>query len=94
MSSMGWSVWASHARNAANNTPPIANAARIPVSVHPFSGAWMMAYSKAVRPVIERSAPIGSSRGAEGSRDVGIRRMPAMRPPTTIGMFTRKIEPQ
>ena len=36
----------------------------------------------------------GSSAGFEGSRDVGMSTTPAISATITIGMFTRKIEPQ
>ena len=45
-------------------------------------------------PTIDSTAPTGSSLGADGSFDVGMRKIPASTPTTTIGMFTRKIEPQ
>ncbi len=43
---------------------------------------------------MERTAPMGSSRGADGSFDVGMRKKPARIPMMTIGMFTRNTDPQ
>ena len=54
----------------------------------------MNAYTSATRPTIDSSAPIGSSAGFDGSFDVGTRNTPAISANTTIGRFTRKIEPQ
>ena len=62
--------------------------------VQPFDGASMMAYSTNARPTIDSTAPTGSSFGADGSFDVGMRKTPAIRPITTIGTFTRNTEPQ
>ena len=44
--------------------------------------------------MIDRTAPTGSSGGLLGSFDVGMRKKPEMSATTTIGRFTRKIDPQ
>jgi hypothetical protein len=54
----------------------------------------MKAYTKVTRPMIESSAPIGSSAGFDGSFEVGMRKTPATNAKITMGRFTRKIEPQ
>jgi hypothetical protein len=44
--------------------------------------------------MIEAIAPTGSSRGAAGSFELGMRSTPASKPIATIGRFTRNTEPQ
>ena len=70
-SSIGWSVWRSHAMNAARIAAPPANAARISDSPQPRSGASISAQTIALRPAIERAVPGRSMPGDSGSRDSG-----------------------
>src|SRR5579871_1643171 len=53
----------------------------------------MTPYSSDDSPAIDSSAPTGSSRGAEGSRESGTRNQPPIRPMVTMGRLTRKTEP-
>ena len=70
------------------------NASRMLGDVQPLSGAWMNPYTSAISPMIESTAPTGSSAGFDGSFDVGMTNTLAASATTTIGRFTRKIEPQ
>ncbi len=94
MSSIGLGVVRSQTAKPASTIAAAANIPRINGSVQPRSGAWMIAYTSATRPTIDKSAPNGSSLGFDGSREVGMRITPAMSAVATIGRFTMKIEPQ
>jgi hypothetical protein len=88
-SSIGWVVFPSQSTNKAMIALPTANAPSTVESVQPRSEASMSPHTIAVRPAIESPAPGKSSAFGSGSRDSGIRIVPATRPAITIGMFTR-----
>ncbi len=94
MSSIGWSVWSSQATNAPSNASPTANPARIAGAVQPCDGASITAHRKVASPAIDSSAPIGSSGGADGSRESGTSIQPPIRAMMTTGTLTRNTEPQ
>ncbi len=54
----------------------------------------MIAYTSEIKPTIDNTAPTKSSCAFDGSFDVGIKKKPLINAKITIGMFTRKIEPQ
>src|SRR3954452_22697670 len=70
-SSMGWSVDSSQRTKAPSTTTPAPKLMNTLGSDQPLSGASMMPHSTANKPAIESTAPRGSSRGADGSRDSG-----------------------
>lgn len=93
-SSIGWSVWLSQRAKSPRSPAPTTNPATIVGSVQPHPGASMMAKRSAVRPAIDRKAPRMSSFGAAGSFDDGMISAAHTTATTTMGTFTRKIEPQ
>ena len=74
MSSIGWLEWTSHTKNAPSSTTPTANPARIGAELQPFVGASMIAQRIEPSETTESSAPIGSRRPCDGSRDSGTNR--------------------
>ncbi len=76
-----------------SSTAAAAKQARVPVAVQPHCGPSMMARTSAVTPAVDSTMPRQSKRcwRTRGSR--GIKSCPAIRVITTIGMFTRKIDP-
>src|SRR5947207_15121408 len=76
-----------------NTTAAIPKAVRINGSDQPCEGASMIPKTSEVSPTIDRTAPTGSSRGAEGSVELGTINRPAMSAKITTGTLTRKTEP-
>ena len=79
---------------ASSNTAAIINAAMIRLSLQPLTGTSMIPHSSAVSPVIESSAPIGSSFEASGSFDSGTRKAMPSKTSAMTGTLIRKITPQ
>ena len=94
VSSIGCSTRRSHQKKTVRRKPPAKKKARMLGAVHPDVGASITAYSSALSPAMDSAAPTRSRGGALGSFEFGMRKIPASRPTVTIGMFTRKIEPQ
>src|SRR5947199_10655498 len=68
-------------------------AVRINGSVQPCEGASMIPKTSETSPTIDRTAPTGSSTGAEGSLELGTINRPAMSAKITTGTLTRNTEP-
>src|SRR6476659_8695956 len=93
MSSIGVSVWSSQATNARSTTAATPNATSVVPEPHPWEGASMRPYTSETIPMIERTAPIGSTSASSGSRDFGSRNHPAPSATAMIGTFTRNTDP-
>ena len=72
--SIGLGVCNSHTRKPASRPAPSTNATSTSGEVQPCDGASMTPQRKIVRPEIDRTAPTGSRRGADGSRESGTSR--------------------
>src|SRR5829696_7705844 len=91
--SIGLSTRSSHATNAPSTAADAANDPSTIVDVQPCPGASMIAHTRVVRPITDRTAPMGSRRDTRGSRDSGTSHSPAATALTTNGTLTRNTEP-
>src|SRR6478672_10573706 len=93
MSSIGSSWWSSQSAHSVSPAAAIPNEMSVTGLVQPLSGPSMSPYTSVVIPMIESSAPIGSSGASSGSRDFGSKMKPRTSAAITNGMFTRNTEP-
>src|SRR5215211_6963092 len=93
-SSIGCSTRDSHQANEPSATAATANAVSVCDEAQPAPGASMIAQTSVMSPTIESNAPTTSSLALVGSFDVGIKKNPVSNANATIGIFTRKIDPQ
>ncbi len=92
-SSIGWRLRHSHQANSARaRMAPPNHSSEVALS-QPWLGPSMIAQTSALKPMIDRRAPIGSSGDAVRSFDFGTRIHDAARARAMIGMLMRKTEP-
>ena len=93
-SSMGSVRCSSQRTNITTNTTPAASAPSTAGELHPSEGPSMRPHTMAPMPPMDSRTPTGSNRPAARSRLDGSKMAPATRAMTTMGMLTKKIEPQ
>jgi hypothetical protein len=91
--SIGWSMWCSQATKPPITTSPANAAPRTLAESQPSSGPSMIAHRMNPRPLTVSSPPRGSGRRLKRFRESGTSSRPPMKPATTTGMLTRKIDP-
>src|SRR5436305_1715251 len=84
-SSIGWSLCSSQAANPPRTAKATASPPSVADEVQPLEGASMIDQTSAVSPTTDRTAPTGSSRGADGSFEFGTRNQPATSAVRTMG---------
>ena len=87
-SNIGSAECSSWTANRVRSTAAAAKQPRMTPSVHPRPGASMRPKTSVTSPAIDRTAPSGSSLGADGSLERGSRIAPAPIATTAIGMLT------
>ena len=92
-SSIGWLLRHSHTQNSTSTMAAPPNHSSDSTLAQPWLGASMMAYTSALRPTTDSSAPTGSSGVSVESLDLGTSTYPATRAPAMIGRLTRNTEP-
>ena len=92
-SSSGPSVRSSSTVKAVSNPAATAKQASVPPDVQPHCGPSMMASTRLVTPTVDSSTPRRSKRCDATLGRRGTSAWPAPRVTTTMGTFTRKIEP-
>ena len=92
-SSIGWRLRHSHTHERTSTMAAPPNHSSDSTLTQPWLGASMMAYTSALRPTIDSSAPTGSSGVSVESFDFGTSTYPATRATAMIGRLTRNTEP-